>query len=50
MRMASKCLHRETQNANKLISSIISTKCPKNDPEIGLLPAGININKRFRKC
>ena len=39
----------ETQNANKLISSIISKKCPKNDPEIGLLPAAINITKRFRK-
>ena len=50
MRLLSKYFHRKSQNANKLISSIIQTKCPKNDLEMEVLSAVINITKTFQKC
>ena len=50
MILQSKCFHGKTQIANKLISSIIYTKCPKNDLEIGLSSVVINTNKSLKNA
>ena len=50
MILQSKCFHGKTQIANKLFSSIIYTKCPKNDLEIGLSSVVINTNKSLKNA
>ena len=37
------CIHWKTQITNKLISSIIETKCPKKDLEMRVPTVVINI-------
>ena len=50
MRLLSKYIHWKTRNANKLISSIIYTTCPKKELEMGVPSVVINITKSFEVC